>query len=104
MTMFDDKEKAAENKYAHDQEMRFRVNARARRLTGLWAAEMLGLSGNDAHDYAQGFEADLMRNQPQKIFEKIKRDFADKQVTMSDYEIHEKICEIEQIAHQQVVG
>ncbi|MFN3643407.1 MAG: DUF1476 domain-containing protein [Gemmobacter sp.] len=52
MTTFDDREKAFENKYAHDQEMAFRANARRMKLLGLWAAELLGLTGDAAQAYA----------------------------------------------------
>ena len=52
MTTFDDREHAFESKYAHDAEMQFRVEARRNKLTGLWAAELLGKSGDDAAEYA----------------------------------------------------
>ncbi len=45
MTTFDDRENAFEAKYAHDEEMNFRATARANKLLGLWAAELLGKSG-----------------------------------------------------------
>lgn len=53
MTTFDDRESAFENKYAHDEEMKFRAEARANKLLGLWAADLLGKSGADAEDYAK---------------------------------------------------
>ncbi len=53
MTTFDDRESAFENKFAHDQEMLFRAEARANKLLGLWAAELLGKTGDDADAYAR---------------------------------------------------
>lgn len=53
MTTFDDRERAFENKYAHDEEMQFRAYARRNRLLGLWAAEQMGRSGEAAADYAR---------------------------------------------------
>lgn len=53
MTSFDDREKAFENKYAHDQEMQFRAEARRNKLLGLWAAELMGKTGEDAAAYAR---------------------------------------------------
>jgi hypothetical protein len=53
MTTFDDRENAFENKYAHDAEMQFRAEARRNKLTGLWAAGLMGLSGDDADAYAR---------------------------------------------------
>ena len=52
MTTFDDRESAFEAKFAHDEEMQFRAEARCNKLLGLWAAEMLGLSGAEANTYA----------------------------------------------------
>ena len=53
MTTFDDRQKAFETKFAHDEEMRFRILARRGKLIGLWAAEKLGKDGQAADDYAK---------------------------------------------------
>jgi hypothetical protein len=53
MTNFDDREKAFEAKYAHDEDTRFRILARRGKLIGLWAAEKLGKTGDVAEDYAK---------------------------------------------------
>ena len=53
MTSFDDREKAFESKFAHDEELKFRILARRGKLIGLWAAEKLGKSGEAADDYAK---------------------------------------------------
>ena len=52
MTTFDDRKDAFESKFAHDAEMLFRAEARRNKLLGLWAAEILGKSGEDATAYA----------------------------------------------------
>jgi hypothetical protein len=52
MTTFDNREQAFEAKFAHDADMQFRAEARCNKLVGLWAAELLGKSGQDATDYA----------------------------------------------------
>lgn len=52
MTTFDDRESAFETKYAHDADLKFRVEARRNKLVGLWAAGLLGKTGQDAADYA----------------------------------------------------
>lgn len=52
MTTFDDREHAFEAKFAHDSEMQFRAEARRNKLVGLWAAGLLGKSGDAATDYA----------------------------------------------------
>ena len=53
MTTFDDRERAFESKFAHDEEMRFRVIARRNRLLGAWAARLMGLSDAEADAYAK---------------------------------------------------
>ncbi|MGL5837080.1 MAG: DUF1476 domain-containing protein [Sphingorhabdus sp.] len=53
MTTFDDRESAFENKFAHDEEMQFKVTARRNKLVGLWAAERMGLTPEEADAYAK---------------------------------------------------
>ncbi|MEL7176489.1 MAG: DUF1476 domain-containing protein [Pseudomonadota bacterium] len=53
MTTFDDRENAFENKFAHDAEMQFKAEARRNKLLGLWAADLMGKSGDDAAEYAK---------------------------------------------------
>ena len=53
MTTFDDRERAFETKFARDEEMMFRVVARRNKLAGLWAAEKMGLTKEEADAYAQ---------------------------------------------------
>jgi hypothetical protein len=52
MTTFDNREKAFENMFAHDAEMQFKAIARRNKMVGLWAAELMGKSGEDAEAYA----------------------------------------------------
>ncbi len=52
MTTFDDRANAFENKFAHDQDMLFRAQARRNKLMGLWVAEILGKTGEAADAYA----------------------------------------------------
>jgi hypothetical protein len=53
MTTFDDRERGFEAKFAHDEEMRFRILARRNRLLGAWAAKLMGLSEAEADAYAK---------------------------------------------------
>ncbi|WP_109464862.1 DUF1476 domain-containing protein [Albibacillus kandeliae] len=53
MTTFDDRENAFENKFAHDEEVQFKAVARRNKLLGLWAAELMGKSGEEAAEYAK---------------------------------------------------
>ena len=51
MTTFDDRESGFEAKFAHDADMQFRAEARRDKLLGLWAASLLGKSGDAATEY-----------------------------------------------------
>jgi len=53
MTTFDEREKAFEKKFEHDQEIQFKVTVRKNKLLGLWAAGLMGKSGADAEAYAK---------------------------------------------------
>ena len=53
MTQFDDRERAFEAKFAHDEEMRFRITARRNRLLGEWAARRMGLTEAESESYAK---------------------------------------------------
>ena len=60
MTTFDEREQSFEKKFKHDQELRFKANARRNKLFGLWAAERMGLKGAEAEMYAKAVvEADV---------------------------------------------
>lgn len=52
MSTFDERETAFEAKFAHDEELKFKAEARRNKLLGLWAADLMGKSGSDASDYA----------------------------------------------------
>ncbi len=53
MTTFDDRENAFENKFARDEEFQFKVTARRNKLVGLWAAEKMGLTPEEADAYGK---------------------------------------------------
>lgn len=70
MSSFDNRKDAFEGKYAHDQEMMFKAEARACKLFGLWLAAQLGLSGKDAETYAKEV---VSANIDEPGFEDVKR-------------------------------
>ncbi|MDY6861031.1 MAG: DUF1476 domain-containing protein [Pseudomonadota bacterium] len=79
MTTFDDRENAFENKFAHDEEMKFKAQARANKLLGLWAAELMGLSGEEAAEYAKSVvKADFEEAGHEDVFRKVAGDLGDK--------------------------
>lgn len=79
MTTFNDRENAFENKFAHDEEMKFRAEARRNKLLGLWAAEKLGLSGDEADAYAREVvKADFEEAGHEDVVRKVAGDLGDK--------------------------
>ena len=53
MSQFEDRQRAFETKFAHDEEMKFRITARRNRLLGEWAARQMGLSEAETESYAK---------------------------------------------------
>ena len=95
MTTFDKREEGFEKQFAHDEELRFKANARRNKLLGLWAAEKLGLSGADAEAYAKAVViADFEEGGDHDVFRKIRKDFDDKGVAQSDHQIRRTMDEL----------
>ena len=79
MSTFDERENAFENKNAHDEEMKFRAEARRNKLLGLWAAEMLGKTGDDATAYAaEVVKSDFEEAGSEDVVRKVAGDLGDK--------------------------
>jgi hypothetical protein len=53
MTTFDQREQAFEQKFEHDEELRFKARARRNKMLGLWAAGLIGKTGDTAEAYAR---------------------------------------------------
>lgn len=88
MTTFNEREKAFEKKYEHDQDLKFKVNARKNKLLGLWAAGLIGKSGADAEAYAKDIVmADLERPGDSDVIEKLVKDLAAAGKPMEDHTI-----------------
>jgi hypothetical protein len=88
MTTFDKREEGFEKKFAHDEELRFKANARRNKLLGLWAAEQLGLAGADAEKYAKEVViADLDEPGDNDVFRKVRKDLDAKGVAQSDQQL-----------------
>lgn len=79
MTTFDDRERAYEAKFAHDEELRFQIESRRNHLVGVWAAEMLGKSGEAANDYIKEIvRTDLVETGRERVFTKLKADLGER--------------------------
>lgn len=101
---FQDREKAFESKWAHDEEMRFKIMARRNKLLGLWAAEQMGLSGEEAAEYAKAVvRADFEEPGEEDVFRKIHKDFEIKGVALSDHAIRVTMEELLATATDQIL-
>ena len=95
MTTFDKREEGFEKKFAVDEELKFKANARRNRLLGMWAAEKLGLSGAEADEYAKTVVmSDFEESGDHDVFRKIRKDFDDKGVKESDHQIRRTMDEM----------
>lgn len=102
MTSFDDRENAFESKYAHDAEMQFRAEARRNKLLGLWAAGLLGKSGDEAAAYAmEVVSADFEEAGIEDVVRKVAGDLTGK--ATAD-EIRAKMGELLPVAKSQLMS
>ncbi|PHP66639.1 hypothetical protein CSC94_13225 [Zhengella mangrovi] len=103
MSQMSDREKAFENKFAHDEELKFKAMARRNKLLGLWAAEKLGKSGDAAEAYAKEVVlADFEEVGDDDVFRKIRGDFDAAGVDQSDHQIRRTMEELLATAAEQV--
>jgi hypothetical protein len=99
MTLYDDRKNAFESRFAHDEELRFKATARRNKLLGLWAAELLGKSGDEAMSYAQAVvRADFEEAGEEDVFRKVRADFDAAGISQSDDQIREAMSRLLQEA------
>lgn len=102
MTTFDDRENAFEAKFAHDEEMQFKAQARCNKLLGLWAAALLGKAGEAAEEYAKSVvKADFEEAGHEDVVRKVAADLGDKS---SPEDIRAKMADLLVEAKAQLMG
>lgn len=100
MSTFDEREDAFEKKFAHDAEMQFRAEARRNKLLGLWAADLMGISGDEADAYAKEvIKSDFEEAGHEDVYRKVSGDLGDKSDEAS---IRAKMTELMALAKSQV--
>jgi len=103
MTSMQDREKAFEAKFALDEELRFKSEARRAKLVGLWAAGLIGKTGDEAEAYAKDVVAvDFEEAGTEDIVRKIKADFDAAGVARSEDDIRVQLIELLAVAVAQV--
>ena len=102
MTTFDDRENAFESKFAHDRDMQFRAEARRNKLVGLWAAGLMGKSGDAAAAYAmEVVSADFEEAGDEDVVRKVVADLAGK---ASADDVRAKLAEMLPVAKAQLMS
>lgn len=106
MSGFEDREKAFENKYAHEQKLDFDVEAKCSKIYGLWAAEQLGLEGDNANVYAMSVvEANLEEPGFDDVLRKVRADFDEKGLDISNHimetELDKAVVEAKKLVMQE---
>ena len=104
MTLFDDREKAYEAEYRQEQETAFRIMVRRDKLLGLWAAERLGLTGEDALAYAKGVIARELGPGGHDLAQAIFTDLAAKGVGVEEADIQTRLLALHEVAREQVLA
>ena len=103
MTTFDKRKDAFENKFAHDEELRFKAESRRNKLLGLWAAGLLGKTGADAEAYAKEvIVADFEQAGEEDVFRKVRKHFDAAGDQQSDHQIRRTMDELMQTAIGQI--
>lgn len=103
MTGFDDREKGFEAKYRHDQEIQFKVTARRNKLLGLWAADLMGITGETAEAYARDVIAsDFEEPGDDDVVRKVLADLTANGVDASEHKIRMEMEKFENQAREQI--
>ncbi len=97
MSSFDEREKGFEKKFAHDEELQFKISARKNKYIGEWASKILGYSTDQEKEYIQSvIKADFAEAGDEDVFRKVKEDLKDHNI--SDEEIRNKMDELNEKA------
>ncbi len=103
MSGFDDRKKAQESKFAHDQELVFKATARRNKLLGLWAAAKMGLGEAEAAEYAKEVvKADFEEAGDDDVFRKVKGDLDAKGVEVSEHQLRREMDDLMKTAIEQI--
>ena len=97
MSSFEDRKKSFEKKFAHDQELQFKVSARRNKYIGEWVSQILNYNSDQEKEYIQSvIKADFAEAGDEDVFRKIKQDLKEK--NFSDQELRKKMDELNEKA------
>ena len=97
MSSFDDREKSFEKKFAHNEELQFKISARRNKYLGQWASQILGYDQEKEKEYIHSvIKADFAEPGDEDVFRKVQSDLKDHNI--SDEEIRKKMDELNEKA------
>ena len=101
MSSFDEREKGFEKKFAHDEELQFKISARRNKYIGEWASKIFGYNPDQEKEYIQSvIKADFAEAGDEDVFRKVKADLKDHNI--SDEEIRKKMDELNEKAKSEL--
>jgi hypothetical protein len=104
MGTFDDRQRAFESKFAHDEEMKFRIIARRNRLFGEWAARLMGLSDTESESYAKDvIRADFEEAGDDDVIRKVLGDLTTAGIDVDEVKVRETLGHKEVEARRQII-
>ena len=105
MTTFEDRERDFEKRFQHDEELRFKANARRNKMLGLWAADKLGLSGAEAEAYAKEVVmSDFEEPGDDDVLRKVSSDFEVKGIAIDAAKVRHEMERLMPIAKQEIMS
>jgi len=105
MSAFDERQKGQEAKFAFDAEKKFKAEARRNKLLGIWAAELMSLSGDEAKAYAaEVVAADFEEAGDEDVFRKVSSDLKAKGINIADDVIRQKMATLVAVANEQIAS
>lgn len=102
MTMFDEREKAFENKYFKDKELEFALRCKQRKFIALWAAEQMHMDDVKSLEYALELVTQGMDENQEAMLQRILGDFQKNGLDISEEELRQKIVELKEVALQKL--
>ena len=85
---FTEREKSFEKKFARDEELQFKVQARSNKYIAEFVSEKLGKNEEEKQKYIlEIIKADMEETGSEDVFRKVKQDFKNASVNIDDEEI-----------------
>ena len=105
MSAFEDRERDFEKRFQHDEELRFKANARRNKMLGLWAANLLGLSGTESEAYAKEVvTADFQEPGDEDVLRKVLSDFEAKGIPTEAAKIRHEMDRLMPVAKNEIMN